>query len=69
VWLVAGNGRGGEVYVEDPVLALTGVGKAAESAGGEEALRQPFELDAAMLWAWIRGAKGGVGHNVERWYS
>jgi hypothetical protein len=49
--------------------AFTGDGEAAKLAGGEEALRHPLELDAAIFWAWRRGAIGGDGRGVEWWCS
>jgi hypothetical protein len=43
--------------------------EAVKSAGGEEVLRHPLELDAVTFWAWRRGAIGGDGHGVEWWCS
>jgi hypothetical protein len=67
--VLAENGRGGGVDADDPILALTGVREVVESGGGEDALWQPLELDAAMFWVWRRGTMGGDGRSVERWCS
>jgi hypothetical protein len=49
--------------------AFTRDREAAKSAGGEEVLLHPLELDAVTFWAWRRGAIGGDGHGVEWWCS
>jgi hypothetical protein len=49
--------------------AFTGDGEAVKSAGSEEALRHPLELDEVTFWAWRRGAIGGDGCGVVWWCS
>jgi hypothetical protein len=49
--------------------AFTGEGEAAKSAGSEEVLWHPLELDAATFRAWRREAIGGDGRSLEWWCS